>query len=89
VIAAVYELRWSSELFFRFLKQALGLKRLFSDKPEAVAIRVYCAVIACRLRAQAVGGRVTTDSYRMLSFYLEGVGRRRGVAGVPDQAPRA
>jgi Transposase DDE domain len=72
VIAAIYELRWSIELFFRFLKQVLGLKRLFSDKPEAVAIQVYCAVIACLLLAQAVGGRVTTAAFRVLSFYLQG-----------------
>ena len=72
VIAALYELRWSIELFFRFLKQVLGLKRLFSDKPEAVAIQVYCAVIASLLLAQAVGGRVTMDAFRMLSFYLQG-----------------
>ena len=49
----------------------LGLKRLFSDKPEAVAIQVYCAVIASLLLAQAVGGRVTMDAFRMLSFYLQ------------------
>jgi hypothetical protein len=72
VIAAVYQLRWSIELFFRFLKQVLGLKRLFSDKPEAVAIQVYCAVIACLLLARVVGGRVTADAFRMLSFYLQG-----------------
>jgi len=72
VIAALYELRLSIELFFRFLKQVLGLKRLSSDKPEAVAIQVYCAVIASLLLAQAVGGRVTMDAFRMLSFYLQG-----------------
>jgi hypothetical protein len=72
VIAAIYALRWSIELFFRFLKQVLGLKRLFSEKPEAVAIQVYCAVIAALLLAQAVGGRVTADAFRMLSFYLQG-----------------
>jgi len=71
-IAALYELRWSIELFFRFLKQVLGLKRLFSDKREAVAIQVYCAVIASLLMAQAVGGRVTMDAFRMLCFYLQG-----------------
>jgi len=71
-IAALYELRWSIELFFRFLKQVLGLKRLFSDKREAVAIQVYCAVIASLLMAQAVGGRVTMDAFRMLNFYLQG-----------------
>ena len=71
-IAALYELRWSIELFFRFLKHVLGLKRLFSDKRDAVAIQVYCAVIASLLMAQAVGGRVTRDAFRMLSFYIQG-----------------
>ena len=33
---------------------------------------MYCAVIACLLRAQAVDGRVTADAFRMLSFYLQG-----------------
>jgi hypothetical protein len=50
----------------------LGLKRLFSNKPEAVAIQVYCAVIAALLLARALGGRVTADAFRMLSFYLQG-----------------
>ena len=59
VVAAVYELRWSIELFFRFLKQVLGLRRLFSDKSEAASIQVYCALIACLLLAQVTGGRVT------------------------------
>jgi hypothetical protein len=72
VIAAIYELRWSIELFFRFLKQVLGLRRLFSDKSEAVSIQVYCALIACLLLAQITGGRVTMDAFRLISFYLQG-----------------
>jgi hypothetical protein len=43
VVAAIYELRWSIELFFRFLKQVLGCRRLLSNKPNAIAIQVYCA----------------------------------------------
>jgi Transposase DDE domain len=72
VIAAIYELRWTIELFFRFLKQMLGLRRLFSDKAEAVSIQVYCALIACLLLAQITGGRVTMDAFRLISFYLQG-----------------
>jgi IS4 transposase len=72
VIAAIYQLRWSIELFFRFLKQMLGLRRLFSDKSEAVSIQVYCALIACLLLAQITGGRVTMDAFRLISFYLQG-----------------
>ena len=72
VIAAIYEMRWSIELFFRFLKQMLGLNRLFSDKSEAVAIQVYCALIACLLLAQITGGRVTMDAFRLIRFHLLG-----------------
>lgn len=72
VIAAVYQLRWSIELFFRFLKQVLGCRRLFSDKAEAAAIQVYCALIACLLLAHATGGRVTMKAFRLISFYLQG-----------------
>jgi hypothetical protein len=72
VIAAIYEMRWSIELFFRFLKQMLGLKRLFSDKSEAVTIQVYCALIACLLLAQKTGGRVTMKAFRLICFHLAG-----------------
>jgi IS4 transposase len=70
VIAAVSELRWSIGRCFRFRTQVLGLKRLFSGKPEAVAIPGYGAGIACLRLAHAVGGRVPTDADRMPSFYL-------------------
>jgi len=72
VIAAIYALRWSIELFFRFLKQVLGCKRLLSGKPDAVAIQVYCALIACLLLAQVTGGRVTMDHFRLICLYLQG-----------------
>lgn len=72
VIAAIDELRWCIELFFRFLKQVLGCKRLFSGKSEAVAIQVYCALIACLLMARATGERVTMAAYRLFMFYVQG-----------------
>jgi IS4 transposase len=70
LLADPSELRWSIERCLRFLKQVLGLKRLFSGKPEAVAIPGYGAGIACLRLAHAVGGRVPTDADRMPSFYL-------------------
>lgn len=72
VVAAVYELRWSIELFFRFLKQMLGSHRLFSTRDAAAEIQVYCALIACLLLARVTGGRVTQDHWRMMMFYLQG-----------------
>ena len=71
-IAAMYELRWSIELFFRFLKQILGLKRLFTLQSESGAIQVYCAIIAGLLMSQLTGGRVTMTEFRLIQFYLQG-----------------
>ena len=72
VIAAIYELRWSIELFFRFLKQVLGCRRLFSDRSEGVAIQVYCALIACLLLAQATGGNVGKVCLELFAMHLQG-----------------
>jgi hypothetical protein len=72
VVAAMYEVRWSIELFFRFLKQMLGLRRLFAFQTEAGAIQVYCAMIAGLLMSQITGGRVTQTEFRLLQFYLQG-----------------
>lgn len=72
VIAAIYELRWSIELFFRFLKQVLGCKRLFCDRPEGITIQIYCALIACLLLAQATGGNVGKVSLELFAMYLQG-----------------
>jgi Transposase DDE domain len=73
VIAGIYAMRWSIELFFRFLKQVLGCHKLFSTHSDAVNIQVYCALIACLLLARVTGGRIRMDVYRMICFYLQGL----------------
>lgn len=72
VVAAVYEQRWTIELFFRFLKHVLGCRRLFSDKPEGVAIQVYVALIACLLLATATGGNVGKVEMELVQLHLQG-----------------
>jgi hypothetical protein len=72
VLAAIYTLRWSIELFFRFLKHLLGCERLLSGKTEGVAIQVYCALIAALLLAQVTQGRVTMSNFRLITLYLQG-----------------
>ena len=71
-VAAIYELRWTIELFFRFLKQMLGCREMRSEHPNAVMIHMYCALIACLLLAQATGGKVSRDVFRMICFYVQG-----------------
>jgi hypothetical protein len=72
VVAAIYELRWSIELFFRFLKQTLNCRKLMSEKPNAAAIQLYCALIAALLLARVTGGPVTAKLLRILCLYMQG-----------------
>ena len=72
IVAAVYRLRWSIELFFRFFKHLLGCHRLLSQKSQGVTIQIYCALIACLLLAQATGGSVGRRAFDVLCLYLQG-----------------
>ena len=51
----------------------LGCHKLFSTEPNAIAIQMYCAIIACLLLARVTGGRVRMDVFRMLCFYMQGL----------------
>jgi len=72
VVAAVYALRWSIELFFRFFKHVLGCRHLLSHKDEGVRIQVYCAVIAALLLSLAAGESVGRRGYELVCLYLQG-----------------
>ena len=72
VIAAIYELRWSIELFFRWLKHLLGCRRLISHKSEGIGIQVYVALIAALLLAGQTGGTVGRRAFNLICLYLQG-----------------
>lgn len=72
VIALLYRYRWSVELFFRFFKQILGCRHLFSDDPRGITIQCYCAVIACMLLQLYSGKKPSKEMHRMIGFYLCG-----------------
>lgn len=72
VIGAVYRLRWRIEVFFRFFKHVLGVKHLFSTKPEGVQIQVSCALIAALLLAQVCQRPVGRGGFQILQLYLSG-----------------
>jgi hypothetical protein len=55
-IAALYKARWQIELFFKWIKQHLRIKRFLGRSENAVRIQILCALIAyllVRLHAQA------------------------------------
>jgi IS4 transposase len=72
IIAAIYRLRWSIELFFRFFKHVLGCQRLLSTKSEGISIQVYCALIAALLMSLAAGQPVGKRGFNLICLYLQG-----------------
>ena len=45
VVAELYRNRWSVELFFKWLKQHLKIKRFWGPSENAVRIQIYCVII--------------------------------------------
>lgn len=45
-IRELYRRRWDIEVFFKFLKQNLKLKKFFGTGKNAIKIQIYCALIA-------------------------------------------
>ena len=43
-IAAIYKQRWQVELFFKWIKQHLRIKRFFGTSANAVKIQIWTAV---------------------------------------------
>ncbi|ROS94948.1 IS4/IS5 family transposase, partial [Muribaculaceae bacterium Isolate-077 (Janvier)] len=45
VVANLYKNRWSVELFFKWVKQHLKIKKFWGTSENAVRIQIYCAII--------------------------------------------
>lgn len=45
-VALLYKNRWSVELFFKWLKQHLKIKKFSGDSENAVRIQIYTAIIS-------------------------------------------
>ncbi len=73
LVALVYEQRYTVELFFRFLKQLLGLRHLISQRREGLEVQVYCAVIVTLLLLLTTGRKPDRATTRMVGWYLLGV----------------
>jgi len=53
VVAAVYHQRWQIELFFKWIKQHLRIKRFFGTSPNAVKTQIWTAMATYALVAIA------------------------------------
>jgi len=45
-IADLYKRRWQIELFFKWIKQNLKIKRFLAKNPKAIALQIITALIA-------------------------------------------
>jgi hypothetical protein len=53
IVAAIYHQRWQIELFFKWIKQHLRIKRFFGTSPNAVKIQIWTAMATYALVAIA------------------------------------
>ena len=68
-IADLYKRRWAIELFFRWVKQMLKLRRFLGTSENAVKLQIIVAMIAfvlIRLAHQACHGRVALTEFASL-----------------------
>lgn len=72
IIASLYELRWTIELYFRLIKQMLGCRHLLSFDPNGAEIQMYMAIIACILILSLTGKMPTKRTYEAICFYMQG-----------------
>jgi len=73
LIALIYLQRYTVELFFRVLKQLLGMRHLLSQRPNGIDVQVQCTLIVCLLRCLIVGHRPDKTTRNMIGWYLAGL----------------
>lgn len=67
-IADLYRARWSIELFFKWLKQNLKIKRFLGRSENSVKIQIYTAIIAYLLLAiHKARYQIATPLYQLLA----------------------
>jgi hypothetical protein len=73
LVTLIYSKRYTIELFFRFLKELLGMRHLLSERQEGIDIQVYCAVIICMLINLSTAKRPDKYTLLMVHWYQLGV----------------
>lgn len=76
VIALIYRYRWTIDPGapgFRFFKQLLGCRHLFSQHPNGITIQVYCAIIACMLLNLWTNKKPNKATLEMFHWYFCGL----------------
>ena len=77
LIAEMYRLRWTIEMFFCTFKHLLGCQHLFSYDNNGVEIQAYCAVIVCVLILIYTGEKPNRSMRNMVWYYLIDLASRK------------
>jgi len=72
LVALAYRLRWSVELFFRWLKCVLGARHLIAHNENGVTLQMYAALIVSLLIVLRTGRKPTKRTFEMIQFHLLG-----------------
>ncbi len=70
-IAELYKSRWAIELFFKWMKQHLNIKKFFGQSKQAVHNQVYIAMIVYCLNVLAQLNTNSKRTYLQISRYLK------------------
>lgn len=69
IIAGLYHQRWQIELFFKWLKQHLKIKKFWGNSENAVRIQIYSAIISyCMMAIVQKKMRIERSIYEMLQI---------------------
>ncbi len=71
-LCEIYKLRWTIELFFRWLKCLLPCRHWLAESEDGVATQVYCALIAALLLSRHGGKLPTKRMMETLRFWMMG-----------------
>jgi len=87
-IAALYKARWQIELFFRWIKQHLKIKRFLGTSENAIRIQVAVALIAfLTLRMAAAASRSTSSLLTFVRLVRANLMHLRPLAGLAKPPP--
>ena len=70
-IAEIYKSRWAIELFFKWIKQHLSIKKFYGNSEQAVHNQAYLAMIVYCLNVLAQLNTKSNRSYLQISRYLK------------------
>ncbi|MDM5248422.1 IS4 family transposase [Lysinibacillus sp. G4S2] len=70
-IAELYKSRWAIELFFKWMKQHLNIKKFYGQSEQAVHNQVYIAMIVYCLNVIAQLDTSSTRTYLQISRWLK------------------